>query len=107
MPSKRHTFIFLGAVVYDGDDLTIYDVDRRIDDWFVLLMPSLNNHTVKKKILDCGLATTHWDGRQVELKPMHGTAFARYGGQPGILVGPPKNGMVFVEVDVWKNLIRG
>ena len=100
---QKHTYVdtssFLLVVVYDGDDKTIYDVDRRLDDWFVLLMAPMDSLSVKKLAKDCELANTHWDGRQIELKPMYGSPLARYSGKPGALVGPPKNGMVFVEVD--------
>ena len=87
------------TVVFDGDDYTLYEVNRAADKWAVQLGTMMNSADASRLLKDCEIATTHYAGRAVELRLPRNHKYEAYNRKRGIVVGPPRNGRVFVSVE--------
>lgn len=91
-------------MVFDGDDYSLYEVDRGTDKWAVLPGPMMQSTHVSRLLHDCEIAVTHYEGRIVEVKGLPGShEYASYNRKRGTIVGPPRNGKIYVSVEANEN----
>jgi hypothetical protein len=115
---KRHhkslpILLATGAeILFDGDDLTPYEIDRVEDEWLVLPGSRVSQSKVNVMLKDVELARTYYAGRVVELHKMgmnrsgqkEEEDYSMFNGSKAVVVGRPVGGYIFVRVGVNKQI---